>query len=56
LPATAPQAASRRQPAGKSRHTTTANAKVAGTIAASPLVEERLYLFSHGKGHSFETS
>jgi hypothetical protein len=44
------QAANTLQPGSSSRHTTTANAKVAGTTAASLLVEERPCLFSHGRG------
>jgi hypothetical protein len=39
------QAANALQPADSRRHATTRNAKVSGTIAASPLVMGRPYLF-----------
>jgi hypothetical protein len=45
------QAANPLQPVDSSRHTTTANAKVAGTITASPLVTIWRCLRSHGRGH-----
>jgi hypothetical protein len=35
---------------GSSRHATTLDAEVEGTIAASLLVKYRPYLFSHGRG------
>jgi hypothetical protein len=41
------QAANTLQPAGSNRHTTTANAKVSGTIEASRLVTKWRCLRSH---------
>src|SRR5215216_3817026 len=43
------QAANALQPDGSSRHTTTANPKVSGTIPASPLVTGRRCLRSHNR-------
>ena len=45
------QAANTLQPAGSNRHATTANAKVRGPLAASPLVTRWRCWRSHGRGH-----
>jgi hypothetical protein len=50
------QAANTLQPGSTSRHATTANDEVGGMIAASPLVKQRPYLFSHGRSRWFEAS
>jgi hypothetical protein len=54
-PAGGEQAANALQPDSSSRHAMTSDAKVGSTIAASPLVASRPCLFSHGRGHRFET-
>jgi hypothetical protein len=45
-PAGGEQAANTLQPGSSSRHVATLDAKVGGTITASPLVPRRPYLFS----------
>jgi hypothetical protein len=54
LPAGGEQAANALQQGSISREATTADAKVSGTIAASPLVRRRPCLRSHGRGRRFE--
>jgi hypothetical protein len=49
------QAANALQPTSSSRYATTLDAKVRGPIEASPLITRRPCLFSHDRGHSFET-